>query len=105
MASAELDELREQVRDLTNRVVCLEARLATRMEGNPAAGVVEPLSNPALIAEQEPVTPPAPGAEASSTLPVFGAATLGLAGAYLLRAIAESGALPARLMLATAILY
>lgn len=100
VSQAEMDELREQVRNLADRVSQLEALLTGRPDTS-------------FSQKSETDSRPAPAAhggvttvlESASTLPVLGTATLGLAGAYLLRAIAETGVLPTRLVFATATLY
>lgn len=98
MFEADLDELRQEVRDLTNRISRLEESLAARgdlistREAVPAAP-----PHDAGITAQIPDT--------TSTLPVLGSALLGLAGAYLLRAIAEFGVLPPRAVFTLGTLY
>ncbi len=98
MSQADLDELRRQVRDLANRISRLEASLAAR------EGLTFPreAASPALP-ENPDIVSSAP--DTTSVLPVLGAGLLGLAGAYLLRAIAESGALPARAVFTLGTLY
>ena len=98
MFEADLDELRQQVRDLTNRISRLEDSLAAR-ESQVSTREAEPAAPPsdAGIPAQIPDT--------TSTLPVLGGALLGLAGAYLLRAIAEYGVLPSRAVFTLGTLY
>jgi hypothetical protein len=98
MLQADLDELRQQVRDLTSRISRLEESLAGRGISSlpPEAEPPSLPANPHSLAEA-PDTP--------SVLPVFGAGLLGLAGAYLLRAIAESSVLPPRAVFTVGTLY
>jgi len=98
MSQADLDELRQQVRELTNRVSRLEAALTTPLAVSPLpeAASPAPSEEPDLLSSVSDTT---------SVMPVLGSALLGLAGAYLLRAVAESGALPGRLVLTLGVLY
>ena len=89
MFQADLDELRQQVRDLTNRISRLEDSLAASERSIPSREAV-PLALPPDIGILSQVP------DATSALPVLGGAFLGLAGAYLLRAIAEYRVLPPR---------
>jgi len=100
MPPADLDELCQQVRDLNLRVARLEERLAV--------GAGCSLSHETSAPPAEPVgevDSPSPLAEAPPSLPVLGAATLGLAGAYLLRAIAESDFFPPTAVVGVGTLY
>src|SRR5271169_4220758 len=99
VASA-VERLSEQVRELERRVAALE--------GQPEKPIPTPESPDfALQRPRPPATwrgfPPAevPG----GVVPVLGKAVLGIAGAYLLRAIAESGAIPKIPILIVAIVY
>ena len=98
MLQADLDELRQQVRDLTNRIARLEESLAPRESASPTRDAeLPPLpEDPGILSQVSDTT---------SILPVLGGALLGLAGAYLLRAIAESGALPPRAVFTLGTLY
>ncbi len=92
------EEMTRQIRDLQQRVRSLEGRIAGSMtESSPAP-------------ELSPLSPPAPGSprptlDAATALPVFGKGLLGIAGAYLLRALTESGAFPLTAGAAAGILY
>jgi hypothetical protein len=114
MLQADLDDLRQQVRNLTDRVARLEASLGV----HPDAPVIRDAGAPRDVPRQEDVgarhdvpgrdeeeTASSPVPETSRVLPILGGATLGFAGAYLLRAIAESGVIPAKLAFAVAALY
>jgi hypothetical protein len=94
-------QLTERLRDLERRVAILE--------GHPQESTLA-RPEPAAFALQRP-RPPAtwrgfPPAEVpGGTVPVIGKAVLGIAGAYLLRAIAESGSVPKLPVLMVAIVY
>ena len=97
---SDVEQLSERVRELERRVSALE--------GRPEKSIPAPAEpNFALQRPRPPATwrgfPPAevPG----GAVPVVGKAVLGIAGAYLLRAIAESGAVPKLPILIVAILY
>jgi hypothetical protein len=98
VSEAELDELRQQVRDLTNRVSGLEEFLKARGYSSLTPETILPLQP-----EATGILPKIP--DSTSVLPVLGSALLGLAGAYLLRAIAESGTLPSRAVFTIGTLY
>ncbi len=96
-----VEQLSERLRDLERRVAALEGE-----HEKPAA----PETQLADIPIQRP-RPPAtwrgfPPAEVpGGTVPVLGKAVLGIAGAYLLRALAESGSIPKLPVLLVAIVY
>ena len=98
MLQADLDELWQQVRDLTKRIYRLEESLAARENLLPPRG-----AEPPALPEDIGILPKIP--DTTSVLPVLGGALLGLAGAYLLRAIAESGVLPPRAVFIVGTLY
>lgn len=88
----EIGHLREELHELRRRVDALERGADSRPQ---------PVLLPAVSA---------PGAElgvptAPNAVPILGRAILGLAGAYLLRALAESSALPRLAVVGAAILY
>jgi hypothetical protein len=95
--ASDLERLNERMRELERRVSALE-------------GQPEKSSPPVDYTLQRP-RPPAtwrgfPPAEVpGGAVPVLGKAVLGIAGAYLLRAIAESGAVPKLPILLIAIVY
>ena len=92
MPQPEWEALECAVRDLTNRVAYIEQRIGLSAPAAPAASAPEiPVNHPL--------------ARMPAILPVAGRALLGLAGAYLLRALTESGTLPARAGIATGIAY
>ena len=97
---AAFEQLTEKLRELEQRVAALEGQ--SQKSASPAELISTPLQRP---------RPPAtwrgfPPVEAPSGFaPVVGKAVLGIAGAYLLRAIAESSAIPKPPVVFVAILY
>ncbi len=112
MAQA-FDGIASDVEHLTERLRALERRVAA-LEGHPEESVpadlapAEPQS--AATALQRP-RPPAtwrgfpPVETPTGAVPILGKAVLGIAGAYLLRAISESGTIPKLPILIVAIMY
>jgi hypothetical protein len=94
MGPAELDALAREVRNLARRVAELEAHMGhtERVAAPPAAGPIE----------QRPAGVPA---DAASLVPIVGRTLLGLAGAYLLRALTDGGSVSPRAGVAAGILY
>jgi hypothetical protein len=91
-----LERLTAKVESLDRRVLALEA--SKTPEGTPAAAM------------REPAAPVAAGegfslAQAGGAFSVLGKSMLGIAGAYLLRAVAESSSLPRLAIVAVAIVY
>jgi len=99
-----LEQISEHLRDLERRVVVLESR--TEPAQQPQSSGPQVVAGPA-----ERPRPPAtwsgfpPVEMAGGAVAIVGRAVLGIAGAYLLRAIAESSAVPKLLVLFAAILY
>ncbi len=99
--ASDTEHLSERLGELERRVAALEGKA-----GNATPAPAAP-ANFALERPRAPATwrgfPPAemPG----GTLPVIGKAVLGIAGAYLLRAVAESGTIPRWPVLIVAIVY
>jgi len=91
------EELVRQVRELQARVGQLEARL-----GGESPRVI-PIREEAAAEVPLPATPSLE--ETASALPVLGTALLGIAGAYLLRALTEFGTIPRPLGVAAGIIY
>ena len=89
----ELEQLCERLQELERRVAALEMR-----GESPANTPVETFLG-VLPKENEKRT------RSTSVVPVLGKAVLAIAGAYLLRAVAESGAMPRRMMLMAGIAY
>jgi hypothetical protein len=108
MAQA-IEGLASEVEQLSARVRKLELRLAA-LEGHtePAPAPPPPTF---IVRETLPTKPPEtwrgfpPAQLPSGGVAAFGKAVLGIAGAYLLRAISESGAIPQLAILMVAILY
>jgi hypothetical protein len=100
----EWDALVEEVRDLRSRVARME--MAMGMSAPAAAG---PAGTPAAPGLAEPAldTPGMPGILESPTslLPVLGRALLGLAGAFLLRALTEAGTFSPKMGVAIGLIY
>jgi hypothetical protein len=90
-----LERLADRLESLERRVLALEA-----LERSPSAAMQEPAATPSV----------APGegfslAQAGGAFSVLGKSMLGIAGAYLLRAVAESSSLPRLAIAAVAIIY
>ena len=98
-------ELNERVRDLERRVSALEGQTENARHTSPTPASVAS-GNVARTGSwpQEPGHGFPASNLSTGMLPVFGKAVLGIAGAYLLRAVAESGTLP-KLALVVAMLY
>lgn len=105
IASA-LEQLSQQLRDLEHRVASLERLSEKPSPAEPEwgdialPGIAQPSPRPPAAWRGFPLAEMPGGA-----VPVLGKAVLGVAGAYLLRAIAESGSLPKLPVLIVAILY
>ena len=98
--ASDVELLGERVRDLEQRVAALEVQSAnTTVHHAELASVAGPKSS-----SEQTQNFPAPNFPAG-VLPVFGKAVLGIAGAYLLRAVAETGILPKLVLLVVAIVY
>jgi hypothetical protein len=99
--ASDLEQLNERVRELESRISALEGREDKSASPTPAS----------LDYSLQRPRPPAtwggfPAAEfPDGAIPILGKAVLGIAGAYLLRAIAESGAIPKLPVLLVAIVY
>lgn len=96
-----VEQLNERIRELERRVSALEGR-----------GEAPSPAPPVLIATAFESPPPSapelgspPAEKSAGVVPILGKAVLGIAGAYLLRAIAESGAFPKLPVLIVAIVY
>ncbi len=98
--ASDVEQLGERVRELEGRVSALEGKAASVNLVPVESGSIAS-TTPRAGQEQNFPTPSFP----AGTLPVFGRAVLGIAGAYLLRAVAETGILPKLLLLIVAILY
>jgi hypothetical protein len=114
--AALVEQLSNRVRELEQRVYALEGRPKPE-SGNSSLGLeveAEPASSPLVVVANLPIArakPPAtwrgfpPAEKPGGAVAVFGKAVLGIAGAYLLRAIAESGTMPKLPVLLAAIVY
>ena len=92
MPEPEWEALEREVRDLAQRVAYLERH----------AGLSAPAAPPEIAPE---IPASHPLAEVPGLLPIVGWAVLGLAGAYLLRALTESGTLSPKAGIAAGIVY
>ena len=92
MPQPEWEALEREVRSLTERVAFLEQHTG-----------LSALAAPPAIAPEIPSTHPL--AEMPGFLPIVGRALLGLAGAYLLRALTESGTLSPKVGIVAGIVY
>jgi hypothetical protein len=98
-----MDDLLEAFARLSERLEHLESRVSA-LERFPKAANSRP--SPATAgASATPATEPIALAQDGGVFPVVGKAMLGIAGAYLLRAVAESGALPQWVIVALALAY
>src|SRR5215469_11298712 len=111
-----VEQLNERVRELEQRVAALESRqetinttaaVTTESQLQPEPPAAPEILIPPLLRPMPPRT--ASGSSALNTpaglIMVIGKAVLGIAGAYLLRAVAESGTAPKLAVVALAILY
>lgn len=96
-----IEQLGERVRELERRVSALE-----NQRGSPTAAELEPFCADQPQSQPHATLLSSPWLElATGAVPVLGRAILGIAGAYLLRAISESGTVPHLPVLAVAMLY
>lgn len=111
--NALFDRLEQRIGVLEERIAVLElvdraAATANVPASTPAGSGVTASAAPAAAASTKaasPLLPEIPRWQAGGIFPVLGSAMLGVAGAYLLRALAESGALPQGLLAIVAIAY
>ncbi len=97
------DTSAEVIARLTARLEALEQRVS-QLEYPSALTSIEPVEKPALQREPLHEAQAVPVATAGGIFPVLGKALLGMAGAYLLRALVEAGTFP-KLVVMLAILY
>lgn len=98
-----MNDLPEVLTRLNQRLETLEHRVSVLEH---PTEVIEALPAPVPTSSAvAPASPPNSFADAGATFPVFGKAMLGMAGAYMLRAIAESGSFPKLAVVALAIAY
>lgn len=96
----EIEHLREELHELRRRVEVLE-----HMDTRERTGSPRPQPIPAPIAAPATVDLGFSMPAGPNPIPVLGRAVLGLAGAYLLRALAETSAVPRLTVIAAAIAY
>jgi hypothetical protein len=99
-AASDVEQLGERLRDLERRLSALERKL----EKPSSAPSVLPSTTPAGSGTQT-AAEDFSAEDIRSAAVVLGKAMLGIAGAYLLRAVAESRAVPQLLVLAVAVIY
>ena len=99
------EDVASQLEQLEERVATLEARISALETTKPKPATLHAI--PAVpVADSTPAARRFLGVGLSSgVVPVIGKAVLGIAGAYLLRAVAESGVIPQFPMLLAAIVY
>ncbi len=93
--ASDVEHLTEQVRDLERRVAALEHQPGEHTPSQPEF----------TTSTMQQVGPGVPAEMPTGAVPVVGKAVLGIAGAYLLRAVAESGGIPRLPILIVAIVY
>lgn len=99
MPQPEWESIERELRNLSDRIARIEQHLDLAPWGQvPERSVPEPASHPAM-----PAVPALP--ETTALLPIVGRSLLALAGAYLLRAVTESGSLGPKAGVAAGILY
>lgn len=102
--ATELEQISERVRNLEQRVAALETRPASAESAQSQAA--ESVSTAAQTSKSPPTWRSLlPFEMPTGVVPVVGKAVLGIAGAYLLRAIAETGLISKLPVLIVAILY
>jgi len=99
--ASDVEQLSERVNELERRICALEGKAG---KATAASDSVVSIAPPKLLAP-EPLQEFLAPNSSTGTLPVIGKAVLGIAGAYLLRAVAESGSIPKFPMLMAAIVY
>ena len=99
-----MDELQDALARLDARLETLERRVRDLEGSGPRAEIV-PIKITASSAGPEATAEELALPQASGAFAVFGKAMLGIAGAYLLRAVAESGSFPKLVVVALALAY
>ena len=99
-----MDNLPEVLTRLNTRLDTLEQRVFV-LEHPAEASTAPPAPAPSLEVVAPKADESSSFAEAGATFPVLGKAMLGMAGAYALRAVAESGSFPKLAVIALAIAY
>ena len=102
---ATMEQLALRVQQLELRVQLLESLSVQPTADHPAVPLQQPTP---LSLTPEPDTAPPPALAPSATggrFPVIGKALLGIGGAYVLRALAESGAIPTSILVVIAFVY
>jgi len=105
-----IDRLISRLDELEGRVAVLERpaephKLTAVAPASASVSSAAIAAKPAAIATQSNADPQAQISQSSNPMPVIGKVFLGIAGAYLLRALAESGSLPMWAVAGVAMLY
>ena len=95
-----MEDLPEVIEQLSSRMDALEKRVE-QLEHGAAAAV--PANQPTAM--QQPAVESVAGTQLTGVFPVLGRSLLGIAGAYVLRALTASDVLPRQLIAAAGILY
>lgn len=99
--TSEVEALTREIRELQRRMSAVERAVGlTSTEAVVDSGSPSVATEPAASVEAPPMESESPG-----IAPVVGRALLGIAGAYVLRAAAESGAVPQLAAMAAAVVY
>ena len=99
-----MDNLPEVLTRLNTRLETLEQRVFVLEHPSEASAALPAPTQPLAVAAPQSVDSSS-FTEAGATFPVLGKAMLGMAGAYALRAVAESGSLPKLAVIVLAIAY
>jgi hypothetical protein len=102
---AEWDALAEEVRDLRTRVARMEMAMGMSAQAVPAAEAPIRAANVSERSPEVPLEEPGILDSPTSLLPVLGRALLGLAGAFLLRALTEARTFSPRMGVFVGLLY
>ena len=105
MPQPEWDALVEEVRDLRTRVARMEMAMGMTSHAEPPIGAATGVPPGGRERPASPDTPPSILESPASLLPVLGRALLGLAGAFLLRALTEAGTFSPRMGVAIGLVY
>ena len=99
-----MNDLPEVLTRLTKRLDTLEQRVSLLEHPSDASAALPAPAPPLAVAAPQAIESSS-FTEAGATFPVLGKAMLGMAGAYALRAVAESGSFPKLAVIALAIAY
>lgn len=100
-----MDNASEVIAKLTQRLDALENRVRQLEQSSDASRPASSILQAPKLEPAHPAAGTSPSPPAASIFTTLGTAILGMAGAYLLRAFAESGSLPRPLIVILAIVY